>query len=51
MYAVATLLLWVYVAVETLRMCPSGCIFDALPMEEGIGRLDSLNELDREKVP
>ncbi|KAF8552520.1 hypothetical protein OG21DRAFT_1465582 [Imleria badia] len=37
-YAVATLLLWVYVAVQTLRRCPSGCIFDALPMEEEIGR-------------
>ncbi|KAH0827619.1 voltage-dependent anion channel [Lanmaoa asiatica] len=37
-YAVATLLLWIYVAVQTLRMCPSGRIFDAFPMEEEIGR-------------
>lgn len=43
-YAVATLLLWVYVAVQTVRMCPSGCIFDALPMEEEIGRNGDLLE-------
>ncbi|KAF8135575.1 voltage-dependent anion channel [Boletus edulis] len=37
-YAVGTLLLWIYVAVQTLRMLPSGQIFDALPMEGDIGR-------------
>ena len=37
MYAVATLLLWVYVAVQTLRMCSNGRYFDALLMDE-IGR-------------
>ena len=36
-YAVATFLLWMYVAAQTLRMCTSGRIFDALPMEEDIG--------------
>ncbi|KAG8213805.1 voltage-dependent anion channel [Butyriboletus roseoflavus] len=39
-YAVATLLLWVCVAVQTLRMCRGGRVFDALPMEEDIGRSD-----------
>ena len=33
----ATLLLWVYVTVETLRACVNGQIFDALPAEEEIG--------------
>ncbi|KAG9316478.1 voltage-dependent anion channel-domain-containing protein [Chiua virens] len=50
-YALATLSLWVCVAVQTLRMCPSGRIFDALPTEEKIGQNDRAAPDEEKTLP
>ncbi|KIJ18870.1 hypothetical protein PAXINDRAFT_109264 [Paxillus involutus ATCC 200175] len=49
-YAVGTLLLWISIAVQTVRMITSGRIFDAPSLEAGIGRSVGVRVSDEEKA-
>ncbi|KAF9227493.1 hypothetical protein BS17DRAFT_775605 [Gyrodon lividus] len=49
-YASGTLLLWTCIAVQTVRMLPSGRIFDAPSLEVEIGRCVRDRALDEEKT-
>ncbi|KAF9244877.1 voltage-dependent anion channel [Melanogaster broomeanus] len=49
-YAAGTFLLWICIAVQTIRMIPSGRIFDAPPLEAEIGRSARDRAMDEGKM-